>query len=152
MSNVKFPEKVLRRCTVQHYWLHEGWGVQFPEKTLRRLRFNVVSITQICEWMSNFRKKALLNTSMAPYIRLCCLAESVPQRSKNINEYFTFSLYSNVCRSLFEKHKLLFAFLLCSRILQEEGKIDKVMIVYCSRLQESARYKQFELFLSIFLK
>lgn len=48
------------------------------------------------------------------------------KRIANINEFFTFSLYSNVCRSLFEKHKLMFAFLLCTRIMMNENKIDMV--------------------------
>jgi len=47
----------------------------------------------------------------------------VKERIFNINEFFTFSLYSNVCRSLFEKHKLMFAFLLCARILMNDSKI-----------------------------
>ncbi|XP_069062696.1 dynein axonemal heavy chain 1 [Pleurodeles waltl] len=51
-------------------------------------------------------------------------AETVENRIENINKYFTFSLYSNVCRSLFEKHKLMFAFLLCIRIMMNQGKID----------------------------
>ncbi|KTF88877.1 hypothetical protein cypCar_00027703 [Cyprinus carpio] len=51
-------------------------------------------------------------------------ADKVKERIFNINEFFTFSLYSNVCRSLFEKHKLMFAFLLCSRILMNYSKID----------------------------
>ncbi|KAM6980842.1 dynein axonemal heavy chain 1 [Aplochiton taeniatus] len=51
-------------------------------------------------------------------------ADTVEQRIVNINEYFTFSLYSNVCRSLFEKHKLMFAFLVCARIMMNENKID----------------------------
>ncbi|XP_066527086.1 dynein axonemal heavy chain 1 [Hoplias malabaricus] len=51
-------------------------------------------------------------------------ADTVEQRIININEYFTFSLYSNVCRSLFEKHKLMFAFLLCARIMMNDNKID----------------------------
>uniref|UniRef100_A0A8C4NS28 Dynein, axonemal, heavy chain 1 n=1 Tax=Dicentrarchus labrax TaxID=13489 RepID=A0A8C4NS28_DICLA len=51
------------------------------------------------------------------------LANSEQQRIANINEFFTFSLYSNVCRSLFEKHKLMFAFLLCARIMMNEKKI-----------------------------
>ncbi|KAL6464354.1 hypothetical protein MHYP_G00266710 [Metynnis hypsauchen] len=51
-------------------------------------------------------------------------ADTVEQRIININEYFTFSLYSNVCRSLFEKHKLMFAFLLCARIMMNNNKID----------------------------
>lgn len=48
------------------------------------------------------------------------------ERITNINNYVTFSLYSNVCRSLFEKHKLMFAFLLSARILMNEGQIDMV--------------------------
>lgn len=55
-----------------------------------------------------------------------CLTESVEKRIGNINEFFTFSLYSNVCRSLFEKHKLMFAFLLCARIMMNDNKIDMV--------------------------
>ncbi|RXN34314.1 dynein heavy chain axonemal [Labeo rohita] len=51
-------------------------------------------------------------------------ADKVKERIFNINEFFTFSLYSNVCRSLFEKHKLMFAFLLCARILMNDSKID----------------------------
>uniref|UniRef100_A0A665VDW5 Dynein axonemal heavy chain 1 n=1 Tax=Echeneis naucrates TaxID=173247 RepID=A0A665VDW5_ECHNA len=50
--------------------------------------------------------------------------EAVKERIININEFFTFSLYINVCRSLFEKHKLMFAFLLCTRIMMNESKID----------------------------
>ncbi|XP_028430624.1 dynein heavy chain 1, axonemal isoform X1 [Perca flavescens] len=51
-------------------------------------------------------------------------ADTVKKRITNINTFFTFSLYSNVCRSLFEKHKLMFAFLLCARIMMNENKID----------------------------
>uniref|UniRef100_A0A803WD55 Dynein axonemal heavy chain 1 n=1 Tax=Ficedula albicollis TaxID=59894 RepID=A0A803WD55_FICAL len=38
-------------------------------------------------------------------------ADELTERVQNINNYITFSLYCNVCRSLFEKHKLMFAFL-----------------------------------------
>ncbi|XP_074517159.1 dynein axonemal heavy chain 1 [Sebastes fasciatus] len=51
-------------------------------------------------------------------------ADTVEERIANINTFFTFSLYSNVCRSLFEKHKLMFAFLLCARITMNDNKID----------------------------
>nr|KAJ3421411.1 Dynein heavy chain 1, axonemal [Polyrhizophydium stewartii] len=51
-------------------------------------------------------------------------SDDIDQRVANINEYFTFSLFTNVCRSLFEKHKLLFSFLLTIRILMNDDKVD----------------------------
>ena len=42
----------------------------------------------------------------------------------HLNESFTFLLYENVCRSLFEKHKLLFSFMLTIKILQSHDLID----------------------------
>ena len=41
-----------------------------------------------------------------------------------MSSYFTYSLYENVCRSLFEKHKLLFSFVLTIKIKQGDNKID----------------------------
>jgi len=46
------------------------------------------------------------------------------ERIKNLNSYFTLSLYQNVCRSLFEAHKLLFSFLLCMKILFGDNSVD----------------------------
>jgi dynein heavy chain len=37
---------------------------------------------------------------------------------------FTTLLYKNVCRSLFEKDKLLFSFLMCLKIMEEKGELD----------------------------
>jgi dynein heavy chain len=48
----------------------------------------------------------------------------VAKRLQNLDEHFTFSLYRNVCRSLLEKDKLLFSFLLCTRVLAGKGKVD----------------------------
>lgn len=52
------------------------------------------------------------------------VAEDIATRGVNLNEYFTMTLYVNVCRSLFERHKLMFSLLLCISILKNEGKID----------------------------
>ena len=54
------------------------------------------------------------------------ILDDFDERIDLINDYFTFSLYSNVCRSLFEKHKLLFSFLLCVRILMNDNKLKMV--------------------------
>lgn len=68
------------------------------------------------------------NNICSLYTLSLLLLDDLPERILNINDYFTFSLYSNVCRSLFEKHKLLFAFLLTVRILMNDNKIDMVKL------------------------
>uniref|UniRef100_A0A803XM02 Dynein axonemal heavy chain 3 n=1 Tax=Meleagris gallopavo TaxID=9103 RepID=A0A803XM02_MELGA len=51
-------------------------------------------------------------------------SEDLEERIKNIIEHFTTSIYSNVCRSLFEKDKLLFSLLLTVGIMKGRGQID----------------------------
>ena len=49
---------------------------------------------------------------------------SVQERVKNLNNTFTLLLYQNVCRSLYEKDKLLFALTLCLKIMTGENRIN----------------------------
>ena len=67
-------------------------------------------------WFMNLFVSAISHSEKA--------GDNIEQRVKNINNYFSFSLFTNVCRSLFEKHKLLYSFLLTIRILMNENKID----------------------------
>jgi dynein heavy chain len=51
-------------------------------------------------------------------------SEDPETRVKLLNDYFTLSLYQNVCRSLFEANKLIFSVLLCTKILQGRNDLD----------------------------
>ncbi len=68
--------------------------------------------------------------SLAYFLRLFirCIEDSKPddnltQRLKNLMDYLTAAVYANVCRGLFEAHKLIFSFLIAVQILRERGEV-----------------------------
>ncbi|XP_037391966.1 dynein heavy chain 3, axonemal [Pygocentrus nattereri] len=54
-------------------------------------------------------------------------SDDLDTRISNITEHFTVSIYRNVCRSLFEKDKLLFSLLLTIGIMQGKGQVSDLV-------------------------
>ena len=51
-------------------------------------------------------------------------SDELTERIKNLNDYHTYFVYRHTCRALFEKHKLLFSFQICAKILQGAKKMN----------------------------
>lgn len=50
-------------------------------------------------------------------------SDDLDTRLENLKAYMTLNVYKNVCRGLFEAHKLIFSFLVCIQILREAQEV-----------------------------
>ena len=69
--------------------------------------------------------------SLDAYIELFCNSidkslkhPRLEERIQYLNDYHTYAVYKYTCRGLFEKHKLLFSFQMCAKILEAAGKLN----------------------------
>ncbi|KAK9508782.1 hypothetical protein O3M35_006257 [Rhynocoris fuscipes] len=72
-------------------------------------------------WFINLYFQAIKNSEKSDVLE---------KRMKFLNDYFTLSIYRNVCRSLFEKDKLTFSFVLCIGIDRAKGLIDEELFTF----------------------
>ncbi|RVE49566.1 hypothetical protein evm_005794 [Chilo suppressalis] len=72
-------------------------------------------------WFINLYNQAILNSPKS---------DNLDERLSGLNAYFTKSIYENVCRSLFEKDKLIFSLVLTLGILRPKGAIDDELVAF----------------------
>lgn len=65
-------------------------------------------------WFIGLFVQAILNSEKS---------NDVDKRIENLRDYFTYSLYSTICRSLFKKDKNIFSFLLCVSLMKDKGEL-----------------------------
>uniref|UniRef100_A0A8C3DV64 Dynein axonemal heavy chain 12 n=1 Tax=Corvus moneduloides TaxID=1196302 RepID=A0A8C3DV64_CORMO len=69
------------------------------------------------EWREDLKSFSIINFFFNK-------SKILKKRLQHLNDHFTYNLYCQVCRSLFETDKLLFSFLLCCNLLMANNEIE----------------------------
>uniref|UniRef100_A0A663M9S7 Dynein axonemal heavy chain 12 n=1 Tax=Athene cunicularia TaxID=194338 RepID=A0A663M9S7_ATHCN len=75
------------------------------------------------EWREDMKLFSLKSQFLTSFL-FSNKSKFLEKRLRYLNDHFTYNLYCNVCRSLFEKDKLLFSFLLCCNLLMAKNEIE----------------------------
>uniref|UniRef100_K3WFJ4 Uncharacterized protein n=1 Tax=Globisporangium ultimum (strain ATCC 200006 / CBS 805.95 / DAOM BR144) TaxID=431595 RepID=K3WFJ4_GLOUD len=124
----KIEEKVREAAVTQQMIAEKRQGYQPVAFRASQLFFCIADLSVIdpmyqyaLEWFINLFVFSIGRADKSTHL---------PTRLANLNDTFTFVLYRNVCRSLFEKDKLLFAFLLTVKVLVGNGTINNAELRY----------------------
>nr|XP_046487754.1 dynein axonemal heavy chain 1-like [Neodiprion pinetum] len=98
-------------------------SMYIPVANRARILFFCLSDLQYVDNMYQYSLEWFVNIFIAS-MTATDISSDIQVRISTINIHFTFNLFSNVCRSLFEKHKLHFAFLVCVRLKIDQNLID----------------------------
>ncbi|CAH8660135.1 unnamed protein product [Schistosoma rodhaini] len=69
-------------------------------------------------WFINLFISSISNSEKSPILE---------ERIELLNNHFTISVYRNICRSLFENHKLLFSLIMCYSLMKNKRKVNETV-------------------------
>ncbi|KAK5640059.1 hypothetical protein RI129_010870 [Pyrocoelia pectoralis] len=103
-----------------------------PVATRGSVLYFVVAVLAEIDPMYQFSLK-YFNQIFCNVIQTSEKDDYLPNRLEILNREITLAMYINVSRSLFERHKLVFSFMVCVAILLQKGTISEVQYNYLLR-------------------